>query len=138
MLSRLWVVVLGHLDRSFVNWSYQMKSQGYCTVVCGKLPIEVKGNTRNSIIASFQQWKGGHYVPSTVHNSIRWMTRNSWLESKNIDLDEQLAQLERTKQKRSKEKHAFTKTGKFGLTVAKKGLGDGSTQKTSSTPSGLP
>ena len=98
----------------------------------------MEGNTRNSVIASFQQRKGSHYIPSTVHNSIKWTTHNPWLESENISLDACLAQLEETKQKRSKEKPASTKIGKFGLTVAKIGLGDGSTQKTTSIPCGLP
>jgi hypothetical protein len=37
-----------------------------------KLPKHVSGNRRNSIICEFQEWKGTNYVPSTIHNAIRW------------------------------------------------------------------
>ena len=47
----------------------------------GKLPSHVEGITRNNIMTSFRKWKGNQYVLSTVHSSIRWLTRNPWIES---------------------------------------------------------
>jgi len=38
----------------------------------GKLPSDVTGSTRTSIIRKFQEWKGADYVPKNVHHSIKW------------------------------------------------------------------
>ena len=37
-----------------------------------KLPALVDGDTRNHIIVAFREWKGEHYIPQSVHPSIRW------------------------------------------------------------------
>jgi len=37
-----------------------------------KLPIDITGSTRTSIIRKFQEWKGINYVPKNVHHSIKW------------------------------------------------------------------
>ena len=70
----------------------------------GKLPANVSGNTRNDLIASFRSWKGNQYVPSTVHRSIRWSTRNAWLESEALSLEERLKLLEKAREKQNKKK----------------------------------
>jgi hypothetical protein len=40
----------------------------------------VVGEQRNMLIMAFRQWKGMHYVPSAVHKSIRWNSRDPLLE----------------------------------------------------------
>jgi hypothetical protein len=37
-----------------------------------KLPLEINGHRRNTIIRQFQKWKGTTYVPGNVHPAIRW------------------------------------------------------------------
>src|SRR5882762_21960 len=37
-----------------------------------KLPVNITGSTRTSIIRKFQEWKGINYVPKDVHHSIKW------------------------------------------------------------------
>ena len=38
----------------------------------GKLSENVVGHTRNTLIRSFRQWKGEHYVPDKVDKALRW------------------------------------------------------------------
>src|SRR5882762_448743 len=40
-----------------------------------KLPIDITGSTRTSIIRKFQEWKGSDYVPKHVHHSIKWSSK---------------------------------------------------------------
>ena len=47
----------------------------------GKLPLIVNGSTCNTMISSFQRWKGAQYVPKVVHPAIRWSKRDPLLES---------------------------------------------------------
>ena len=75
----------------------------------GKLPVSVDGDTRNNIITSFRKWKGTQYVPSTVHNSIKWSKRSPWLEtdSEDLDLDKRLASLAKLREKKKhRKKHS--------------------------------
>ncbi|KZP15812.1 hypothetical protein FIBSPDRAFT_749654 [Athelia psychrophila] len=37
-----------------------------------RLPVEVAGKTRVSLIKSFQAWKGTDYVPKDVHPAVAW------------------------------------------------------------------
>ena len=37
-----------------------------------KLPLEINGHRRNTIIRQFQKWKHASYVPKNVHTSLRW------------------------------------------------------------------
>ncbi|KAF8231362.1 hypothetical protein L208DRAFT_1016080, partial [Tricholoma matsutake] len=46
----------------------------------GKLHRSVVGEQRNMLIMAFRQWKGMHYVPSAVHKSNRWNSRDPLLE----------------------------------------------------------
>ena len=79
----------------------------------GKLPVSVDGDTRHNVITSFREWKGDQYVPSTVHNSIRWSKRSPWLETEPIDLDKRLDMLEKAREKKNAEKHAAKVTAKL-------------------------
>ena len=47
----------------------------------GKLPLNVNGDTRNSLIKTFRNWKGMQYVPQVVHSSIRWSKKDPLEES---------------------------------------------------------
>ncbi|KAL6304472.1 hypothetical protein BKA93DRAFT_732887, partial [Sparassis latifolia] len=38
----------------------------------GELPFPVVNATRNSVICSFQQWKGNRYVPPAIHAALDW------------------------------------------------------------------
>lgn len=38
----------------------------------GKLPENIQGNTRNSLIRSYQNWKGTSYVPALTHSALKW------------------------------------------------------------------
>ena len=38
----------------------------------GQLPAHVQGNTRNSLIRSYQKWKGDSYVPEKTDELLRW------------------------------------------------------------------
>lgn len=38
----------------------------------GRLPDQVQGETRTSLINSFQQWKGVDWCPPNIHPAIRW------------------------------------------------------------------
>ena len=68
----------------------------------GKLPAIVDGDTRNHIIGAFREWRGEHYIPQSVHPSIRWSKRSPWLESEVLNLDERLEKLENLKQQKKK------------------------------------
>jgi len=37
-----------------------------------KLPSDINGHRRNTIIRQFQKWKGATYVPNNVHSAICW------------------------------------------------------------------
>jgi len=37
-----------------------------------KLPSEINGHNRNTIIHQFQQWKGTSFIPENVHEAIKW------------------------------------------------------------------
>ena len=37
-----------------------------------KLPLNVFGDQRQSLIFTFRQWKGEHYVPPHIHHALRW------------------------------------------------------------------
>jgi hypothetical protein len=52
----------------------------------GKLSCKVYGDIRNTLIQTFREWKGQHYVPCTVHSAIRWSKRDPLLESEIIDI----------------------------------------------------
>jgi len=40
------------------------------------LPAKVQGSVRNSLIRSFQKWKGTTYVPPSTHKALKWTTRD--------------------------------------------------------------
>src|ERR1700683_2310662 len=40
------------------------------------LPSKVQGNTRNSLIRSFQKWKGTTYVPPSIHKALTWSAKD--------------------------------------------------------------
>ena len=121
----------------------------------GKLPLHVEGSTRNSVVTSFREWKGNQYVPSTVHSSIRWSTRNPWIESEVLNLEDHLASLEKMREKKlgskyksvdKPEKPLPVSTSRLRLCdssgtrdseVAKLGIGKPNTQKRRRS-SGLP
>ena len=42
----------------------------------GLLPKHISGQSRNSIIRQFQQWKGTSYVPMNVHGAIACSQRD--------------------------------------------------------------
>jgi len=67
----------------------------------GKLPVAIAGDTRNSVITAFREWKGEQYVPQNVHASIRWSKCSPWLESEVLSLDERLELLERHKKNKA-------------------------------------
>ena len=103
----------------------------------GKLPspLCVEGSTRNGIITSFREWKGTQYVPSSVHSSIRWSARNPWIESEVLTLEDRLASLEKTREKKTP-KHAdkpdklsMGKDSKSTRDIAELGIGKPNTQK---------
>ncbi len=86
-------------------------------------------NTRNDLITSFRSWKGNQYVPSIIHKSIKWSTRNTWLESEVLSQEECLALLEKTREKRSKEKCANKPLKYAGKDVTELGIGKPNEQK---------
>ena len=51
----------------------------------GKLPSSVFGDRRNTLIGSFREWKGKHYVPQGVHKAIRWGKADPFMESTSGD-----------------------------------------------------
>jgi len=42
----------------------------------GKLPLNIDGHRRNTVIRQFQKWKGTSYIPDNVHHAIRWNQRD--------------------------------------------------------------
>jgi hypothetical protein len=38
----------------------------------GELPDHIQGNVRNSLIRSYQTWKGTNFVPPLTHPALRW------------------------------------------------------------------
>ncbi|KAE9386532.1 hypothetical protein BT96DRAFT_1084033 [Gymnopus androsaceus JB14] len=44
----------------------------------GKLPAEVSGSTRNVLIESFLVWKGSDYVPTHIHDALRWTAKDPY------------------------------------------------------------
>jgi hypothetical protein len=103
----------------------------------GKLPLHVEGSTRNSMIASFRKWKGDQYVPSTVHSSIRWSTRNPWIESEALNLEDRLALLEKMRNKSTKHVDKLEKSLSTNRDITELGIGKPNTQKRRRS-SGLP
>ena len=108
----------------------------------GKLPSHIEGITRNSIMTSFREWKGNQYVPSTVHSSIRWSTRNPWIENEVLNLKDHLALLEKMREKKNKHKQIeepvlVVKTPSTSKDAAELGIGKPNTQKRQRS-SGLP
>jgi hypothetical protein len=59
----------------------------------GKLPPTVTGDTRNTVISSFQKWKGVQYVPKAVHPEIRWSKRDPLLIKHDADSHDLVSQL---------------------------------------------
>ena len=55
-----------------------------------KLPVTVYRDTRNDIISTFRQWRGGNYIPKQVYKAIRWNKRDPLLETEVWDLDTRL------------------------------------------------
>jgi hypothetical protein len=41
------------------------------------LPLKVQGSVRNSLIRSFQKWKGTTYVPPSTHEALEWSAKDS-------------------------------------------------------------
>jgi hypothetical protein len=80
-----------------------------------KLPENVIGNRRNAIIREFQEWKGTDYVPSTVHNAIKW--------SKNQPFDKlddvAVSTWQMIKQKQQNTKHEKNQTSLLNFVPAK-------------------
>ncbi|KAJ7450565.1 hypothetical protein FB451DRAFT_1052180, partial [Mycena latifolia] len=37
-----------------------------------RLPLQVNGLTRRSLLRSFQDWKGGYYEPDGLHAAVKW------------------------------------------------------------------
>ena len=107
----------------------------------GKLPASVDGDTRNNLITSFREWKGDQYVPSTVHNSIRWSKHSPWLESEVLDLDKCLDMLEKLREKKNTERRTTKLVSNVSSSEKKAitdlGLGKPSAQKRRRS-SGLP
>jgi len=40
------------------------------------LPLKVQGSTRNSLIRSFQKWKGTTYVSPSTHKALKWSAKD--------------------------------------------------------------
>jgi hypothetical protein len=91
-----------------------------------KLPTTIAGDTRNNIIRAFREWRGEHYIPQNVHESIRWSKRTPWLESEALSLDERLEILEKQRQKKKNfqvEKKGDNKADKAVTSIATKPYG---------------
>jgi len=58
-------------DKNFVNLDEIIKMKYKNT-----LPTKVKGSLRNSLIRSFQKWKGTTYVPPSTHKAFKWSARD--------------------------------------------------------------
>jgi len=58
-----------------------------CILYNGKLPPTVYGDTRNTMIRSFREWKGVQYVPKAVHSALRWSKRDPLNESQIHDVN---------------------------------------------------
>ena len=39
-------------------------------------PAKVQGSVKNSLIQSFQKWKGTTYVPPSTHKALKWTARD--------------------------------------------------------------
>src|SRR6202046_2860545 len=39
-------------------------------------PAKVQGSVKNSLIQSFQKWKGTTYVPPSTHKALNWTARD--------------------------------------------------------------
>ncbi len=50
-----------------------------------KLPVTVYGETRNTLIQTFHEWKGIQYVLKYVHSAICWSKKDPLLESQIYD-----------------------------------------------------
>ena len=54
----------------------------------GCLPAHIAmADRRNTLIASFQKWKGEIFVPSTVHHAIAWNKEDPYLEWNHADIE---------------------------------------------------
>ena len=40
------------------------------------LTAKVQGSVRNSLIRSFQKWKGTTYVPPLIHKALKWSAKD--------------------------------------------------------------
>jgi len=40
------------------------------------LPAKVQGSFRNSLIGSFQKWKGTTYMPPSIHKALKWSAKD--------------------------------------------------------------
>src|ERR1700728_2922560 len=40
------------------------------------LPAKVQGNVRNSLIRSFQKWKGTTHMPPSIRKALKWSAKN--------------------------------------------------------------
>ena len=69
----------GALRQEF--WELELLDDIRCLRYIGKLPSCVFGDRRNTLIGSFREWKGKHYVPQGVHKAIRWGKADSFMES---------------------------------------------------------
>ena len=55
-----------------------------------KLPDNVAGCTRNTLIASYRTGKGHSYIPSSLHPSLTWNTTDPFLQPCGEDMDWQM------------------------------------------------
>ncbi|KAE9402463.1 hypothetical protein BT96DRAFT_802341, partial [Gymnopus androsaceus JB14] len=44
----------------------------------GKHPAEVSGSTRNVLIEYFLAWKGSDYIPTHIHDALRWTAKDPY------------------------------------------------------------
>jgi hypothetical protein len=77
-----------------------------------RLNKNVIGDQRNMLIAAFRKWKGLHYVPHSVHQAIRWSSKDPLLEPEIEDIKWKIIDKQKNKKKFS-ETHS-------GLTEEKK------------------
>ena len=94
-------------------------------------PLHVEGSMRNSVVTSFREWRGNQYVPSAVHSSVRWSMHNPWIENEVLNLEDCLAFLEKTREKKNdlKHKHVGKPDKPTTKDIAELGIGMLNTQK---------
>jgi hypothetical protein len=52
-----------------------------------KLPIKIAmSDRRNSLVASFREYKGLQYMPSEMHSALKWNNRDPYLECGDRDV----------------------------------------------------